>query len=179
MTIDQSIQPFPHIGPIMTCACVNSLDCLFIQPAFLPLQCFLPLGGHIKSYMTQQTRSVIEIHSTEAELSSRLRRLSADFITVVFCCNSVTVVLSLNDIFSAVLTAGGCGSCDLRCESHLHDISINRAQFQRRREKNVLPCLFVIGAFYASKPKKTSCILRYNVVHRLYSVSLLLLSADT
>lgn len=129
--------------------------------------------------MTQEMRSVIEIHSTEAEVSSRLLRLCADFITVVFCCNIVTVVLSLNDIFSAVLTAGGCRSCDLRCESHLRDISINRAQLQRRREKNVLPCSFVIGAFYISKPKKTSCILRYNVFHRLYSVSLLLLGADT
>lgn len=93
----------------------------------------------IMLYRCFQRRSNLETHGTEAGAPNLLHQISTDSINVVFCCsNVVTVVLACElHIYAAVLTAGGCRSCGLFCEAHLHDISINRGQFQRRRDENV------------------------------------------
>lgn len=116
------------------------------------LQC---VGNHKQSATgtrenhIRTTDHVIQMFSQKVQLRNSWHRgrssqpffhqISTDSINVVFCCsNIVTVVLPRElHIYAAVLTAGGCRSCGLFCEAHLHDVSLNRGQFQRRRDENV------------------------------------------
>lgn len=65
---------------------------------------------------------------------------------------SVAVLLLfylVNAIFRALFQQQvAADSCDLLCEPHLHDISINRRQFQRKREENVSCMLFGEALFF-------------------------------